>query len=89
MVVLLELSIINTGRDDRDNIALPENGGNESPISLIVAGEKLTVPANMIRFPSVRGGGTVESLDLLLHWPSLEGYSKERAEAFGDEEDLA
>jgi hypothetical protein len=89
VVGLLGWSLIDIGSDRRGNNAPGNNNGNATPISFLLAGEGLIVPANMIRFPSVRGGGAVESLDLLLHWPSLEGYSKGHAEAFGDSSPLA
>ena len=39
--------------------------------SLTVAGEALTIPANMIRFRASAAAATVEGIDLALHWPSL------------------
>lgn len=89
VVGLLGWSLVDTGGDRRGNIASENNDGNTSPVTFHLAGEELTIPANMIRFPSLRGGGAVESLDLLLHWPSLEGNSRDRAEAFGDSSPLA
>jgi hypothetical protein len=68
----------------RDRIALKGYDGKPSPIALSVAGEALTIPANMIRFRAERRGGIVEEIDLLLHWPSLEGFSEGFAEAFKD-----
>jgi hypothetical protein len=44
----------------------------------------MVIPANMIRFRADRRGGAVASVDLLLHWPSLDGFSDERAAAFKD-----
>lgn len=68
----------------RDRIALRGYDGKPSPIALMVAGEALTIPANMIRFRAERRGGTVDQVDLLLHWPSLEGFSEGFADAFKD-----
>ncbi len=53
-----------------------------SPVSLTIAGETLSIPANMIRFAETRRGGTVDRIDLVLHWPTLEGYSNSLSEAF-------
>jgi hypothetical protein len=36
----------------------------------------------MIRFERSRDGGSVDRVDLILHWPTLAGYSKELADAF-------
>ena len=68
----------------RDGIALRGLGGKPSPVELIVAGEPTTIPANMIRFRTERRGGAVDRVDLLLHWPSLEGFSEGLADDFKD-----
>lgn len=52
-----------------------------APIEVAVGDVDLHVPHNMIRFAAERGG-TVRKLDLHLHWPSLEGFSAERAHHF-------
>ena len=70
--------------DYRDGIVLRGLGGKPSPVALIVAGEAVTIPANMIRFRSERRGGAVDRVDLLLHWPSLEGFSEALADDFKD-----
>lgn len=67
-----------------DRIALRGLDGKPSPVALIVAGEPMAIPANMIRFRSERRGGPVNSVDLVLHWPSLEGFTEERAADFRD-----
>lgn len=72
-----------------DSVALAGRSSDPTLIKVVVAGEILSVPANMIRFPAQRRGGGFESLELLLHWPSLEGYSEHRAEAFRDGSTLA
>lgn len=65
-----------------DRIALRGLDGKPSPISLIVAGEPMVIPANMIRFREERRGGPLDQVDLIFHWPSLEGFSDERADDF-------
>jgi hypothetical protein len=70
--------------DYRDGIVLRGLGGKPSPVDLIVAGEPMTIPANMIRFRSERRGGAVDRVNLLLHWPSLEGFSEALADDFKD-----
>ena len=54
------------------------------PVDLTIAGEQLAIPANMIRFAAARAGGAVDRVDLVLHWPALDGYSERLAEAFKD-----
>ena len=55
------------------------------PVAFVVAGEKFAIPANMLRSPAGRHAGTVDKVDLVLHWPGLGGYSKQLADAFRDD----
>ncbi len=70
--------------DYHDRIALRGLDGEALPVRLIIAGEPVVVPANMLRFRKERRGGAVDQADFLLHWPSLEGYTDERADDFRD-----
>jgi len=67
-----------------DRIALKGLDGKPSPIALTVGTEELVIPANLIRFPTDRRGGLVTAVDLLLLWPSLDGFSEERSREFRD-----
>ena len=67
-----------------DRIALRGLDGKAQPVRLIVAGEPVVVPANMLRFRKERRGGAVDQANFLLHWPSLEGFTDERADDFRD-----
>jgi hypothetical protein len=68
----------------RDRIALRGLDGKPSPVSLVIGGEQLTIPANMIRFRSDRRGGALDRVSLLVHWPTLDGFSDEVADDFKD-----
>lgn len=65
-----------------DRVALRGLKGKPSPVRVILAEEPLVIPANMIRFRNERRGGELEKVDLLLHWPSLDGFSEDRAADF-------
>ena len=52
------------------------------PVMLEVAGHSLVAPANMLRSASVRSGGRFDQVDLVLHWPDLEGFSERTAADF-------
>lgn len=58
------------------------------PVLVAIAGERLSLPANMIRHPRTRNGisdlGAVARLDLVLLWPGLSGYTEARAPQFSD-----
>jgi hypothetical protein len=55
-----------------------------TPIALFVGETRLSVPGNMIRFANQRTVGPHERVELAVHWPTLEGYSQARREAFLD-----
>jgi hypothetical protein len=88
-VGLLALGVQYAVRSYHDGVALAGKSGDPSPVAVMVAGETLAIPANMIRFPGARTGGAVESVDLLLRWPGLDGYSADSADAFRDGSALA
>jgi hypothetical protein len=68
----------------RDRIALRGLDGKPSPVSLSIAGEPLSIPANMFRFRADRRGGALDRVSLLVHWPTLDGFSDELADDFKD-----
>ena len=88
-VGLLALLVQYTVRSYHDGVALAGKSGDPSPVAVTIAGETLVIPANMIRFANARTGGAVESVDLLLRWPGLDGYSADSADAFRDGSTLA
>lgn len=49
---------------------------------IVVGNDVFRVPENAIRFESARRDGVQPRLDLYLAWPDLEGYSRDRREAF-------
>ncbi len=57
---------------------------DSEPLSIVVAGEPLSIPANMIRFAETRASAAADQVDLVLHWPSLTGYTEAYAEDFKD-----
>ena len=67
-----------------NRVALRGLDGKPSPVALTVGEQPLVIPANLIRFPADRRGGQVTAVDLLLLWPSLDGFSEERAGDFRD-----
>src|SRR5262245_57143310 len=80
MIVALAVLALAIGIDAsidnrRDELALIGPDGKPSPVALTIAGAALTVPADMIRFRGEQRGGQVREVDLLLHWPSLKGFS--------------
>ncbi|MCO5133693.1 MAG: hypothetical protein M9908_04935 [Phyllobacteriaceae bacterium] len=67
--------------------AIVAKGGHETETvtrQVAIANEVLNVPANMIRFRSQRKSRALERLDLYAHWPTMQGYSDDRAAIFDD-----
>ena len=67
-----------------ENAVLSGASPDPTPVDLVIAAERLSIPANMIRSARARRGGAVERVDLALHWPSLAGYSLALADVFRD-----
>lgn len=88
-VGILAWGVAYSVRAYHDRIALSGTISDSAPVTLFIAGETLAIPANMIRFPNARQGGAVDGVELLLHWPGLEGYSDDHADAFRDGSALA
>lgn len=89
LVLLLAWWVGTTVRAYRDDIALAGRSSDATPVAFTVAGEAVTVPGNALRFSSARSGGAVESLELLLRWPGLSGFTDDDADAFRDSSSLA
>jgi len=68
-----------------DRVALKGLDNQAEPIDITIEMTDLVVPANLIRFPTDRRGGLVTAVDLLLLWPTLDGFSEERAREFRDD----
>ncbi len=51
---------------------------------IIINSDVVTVPANMIRYPSQRRMTAAKKLDLYFHWPTMEGYSEDMEPMFND-----
>lgn len=60
-------------------------GGNSTSLQIdqiSIGDDVINVPENMIRFRSQRNVASLNRLDLYAHWPSMSGYSEERAAIF-------
>ncbi len=66
----------------RDRMTLTGLSADPRPVALAIAGEQLAIPANMIRTAATRRGGPVEKAEMIVHWPSLQGYSAALDDAF-------
>ncbi len=80
----LTLALSVAGRWMGQRIAMGGHTTSTAPTTLMIAGERLKIPANAMRFDSQRAGGTLERADLYLLWPQMEGYSTRYRQYFND-----
>lgn len=89
VILILAWWVGESVRGYRDDVALAGRNSDPSPVAFTIAGERMTVPGNALRFASDREGGAVDRLDLLFRWPGLQGFSEANADAFRDSSSLA
>jgi len=68
----------------RDRVTLTGLSDDPTPVTIAIAGEVLSIPANMIRYGEARRGGAMQRVDLILHWPTLTGYSEDASDDFSE-----
>ncbi len=76
------VAIVLAGRSVGHSLALGGHSDRVTPIEIVLGNNVLTVPENMIRERTQRGGGELQHLELYLRWPELSGYSDDAAEIF-------
>jgi hypothetical protein len=89
LILMLAWWVGENVRDYRDGVALAGKTSDPTPVAFTIAGETLTVPGNALRAASARDGGSVDRVELLLHWPGLTGFTDADADAFRDSSSLA
>jgi hypothetical protein len=72
-----------------DTVAARGLSPDPTPVSLTIGADALTVPGNMMRSGRNRAGGVQNSIDLVLLWPRLTGYTLQDAPVFEDGGPLA
>jgi hypothetical protein len=65
-------------------IRLGGNTESREAYTVEIGKDRLTLPANMIRFETQRRNGPAERLDLYLLWPEMEGFSAASSDRFND-----
>jgi len=60
----------------------PDLVTSREPVSFMVAGHTLVLPANTLRTATLRHGGPTTQIGIVLHWPELTGYSDRSAADF-------
>lgn len=81
-LALLSIGISYAGKTFGSAIALAGHTDDRTIQGVVIDGEMIAVPANMIRFANDRRSGEARRLDLYLSWPRLEGYSEDERALF-------
>lgn len=81
-LAVLSVGISYAGKSIGRTIALAGHTTDTTVQGVVIDGEMLAVPANMIRFASERRSGDARKLDIYLSWPDFNGYSEEERPLF-------
>lgn len=81
-LAVLSVGISYAGKTIGRTIALAGHTTDTTMQGVVIDGEMLAIPSNMIRFASERRSGDARKLDVYLSWPNLEGYSEEQRSLF-------
>ena len=83
-LAILTIAFNMTGRWFGDRIALAGHTSSTETFEIAIGQDRLSVPANTIRFAQARLSGETDRLDLYLSWPEMTGYSAATAHRFND-----
>ncbi len=65
-------------------IELGGHSDSRQVFTVEIGRDRLSLPANMIRFETQRRDGPAERADLYFLWPEMDGYSPEKSARFND-----
>lgn len=80
----LSVLISLAGRMIGSNLAAVGHTEDRRRVEVVIGNNVFSIPANMIRAEEARRGGDARRIDLYALWPSMEGYSNARREAFNN-----
>lgn len=84
VLALLSVAISVAGRWYGHAIEMGGHSDDTTKRTIVVDGEAIIAPANMIRFDKARSDGPASRLDLYLRWPEMDGYSSAARDAFNN-----
>ncbi len=85
-LALLSLAISVGGKFAGSSIAMAGHTDDPTLHEIVIGNNVIAVSANAIRFERARRDGISSRLDVYLHWPDLEGYSREHRDDFNPKE---
>jgi hypothetical protein len=84
LLALASLAINIYGRLYGAQLALAGHSDSLEVYEIAIGRDLVRLTANTIRFEPQRRNGAAERVDLQLHWPTMEGYSRAQRLAFDD-----
>jgi hypothetical protein len=84
LLALASLAINIYGRTYGAQLALAGHSDSLDGYDITIGRDLIHLTANTIRFEPQRRNGAADRVDLELHWPTMEGYSRARRLAFDD-----
>lgn len=84
LLALASLAINIFGKLYGAQLALAGHSDSLEIFEIAIGRDMVKLNANAIRFEPQRRNGPAERVDLQLHWPTMEGYSRARRRAFDD-----
>lgn len=84
ILVALTIVISIAGRWLGERIALAGHTDSIEAVSIGIGEDRITLPANVIRFERQRRSGPAERVDLYATWPEMAGYGAENRKRFSD-----
>lgn len=82
VMVILSAAILVGGRFFGRTLALGGHSDSTKLAEIVIGNNVLHVPANALRLEEQRAGGEHSRVEIYLHWPDMNGYSRETADAF-------
>lgn len=84
VLALASVAISWFGRFYGERLSLAGHSESTEIVNMIVGRDRLSVPANTIRFENQRTAGIAERVDMYLLWPEMTGYSSAQRRRFDD-----
>lgn len=84
VLAALTVGISIAGRWLGERMSLAGHTDSTEAIAIGIGEDRITLPANVIRFERQRRSGPAERVDLYATWPEMTGYSKDIRNRFSD-----
>lgn len=84
VLAVLTAGLTIAGKMYGDQLALDGHTLSTDVFDITIGQDRLSLPANMIRFENQRRSGTARVVNIYLSWPEMDGYTSASAGRFSD-----